>query len=89
MEVVCNYCKPLDVILTILQPYLLCLLPLVLRGELRMHANRTTSYGIPDDRIKEWWCIYFFDKIMKLQQKGNRKNYVVINCLDGDAVCMN
>ena len=39
--------------------------------------------------FKERWCIYFFDNIMKLQQKGNRENYVVINCLDGDAVCMN
>ena len=32
---------------------------------------------------------FLFDKIMKLQQKGNRNNYVVIDCLDGDAVCMN
>ena len=39
--------------------------------------------------FKERWCIYFFDNIMKLQQKGNRENYVVINCLEGDAVCMN
>ena len=52
-----------------------------------MHANRTTSYGIPGK--VERWCIYFFDKIIKLQQKGNRDNYVVINCVDGDAVCMN
>ena len=26
---------------------------------------------------------------MKLQQKENRDNYVVINCSDGDAFCMN
>ena len=26
---------------------------------------------------------------MKLQQKGNPDNYVVINCSDGDAFCMN
>ena len=57
-----------------------------------MHACRQckiTAYGIPDDRIKERWCFNFIDKKMKLQQKGNRDNYVVINCLDGDAVCMN
>ena len=53
-----------------------------------MHADRTTIYGIPDDPIKELWCIYFFDKKMKLQQKGNHNNYVVINCLDGDAVSL-
>ena len=54
-----------------------------------MHADRTTTYGIPDDRKVEQWCIYFFDKKMKLQQKGNRNNYVVIDFLDEDAVCMN
>ena len=86
-EVVRNHCKPLHAILTILQPHLLCVFPLVLRGELRMHADRTINYGIHGK--VERWCIYFFDKIMKLQQKGNRYNYVVINCSDGDAVCMN
>ena len=54
-----------------------------------MHADKPTTYGIPVNHIKERWCIYFFDKIMKLQQKGNPDNYVVINCSDGDAVCMN
>ena len=90
MEVVRNHCKPLHEIITILQQHLLCVFSLVLRGELRMHADRTTTYGISDDRIfrNERWCIYFFDKIMKLQQKGNPDNYVVINCLDGDAVSL-
>ena len=66
-EVVRNHCKPLHVILTILQPNLFCVFPLVLRGELCMHADRTTTYGIPDDRKVERWCIYyFFDKKVKL-----------------------
>ena len=85
-----NHCKPLHAILTILQPNLLCVFPLVSQGELRMHhADRTTTYGIPDDRKVERWCIYFFDKKIKLQQKRNRDNYVVIDCLDEDVVCMN
>ena len=54
-----------------------------------MHADKITAYGIPDDCIEERWCIYFFDKKMKLQQKGNHDNYVVIDFLDEDAVCMN
>ena len=45
MEVVRNHCKPLHAILTILQPHLLCVFPLLLRGELRMHADRKTNYG--------------------------------------------
>ena len=87
MEVVRNHCPPLHAILTILAPHLLCVFPLVLQGELRMHADKPTAYGIPGK--VERWCIYFFDKIMKLQQKGNPDNYVVINCSDGDAFCMN
>ena len=37
----------------------------------------------------ERWCIHCFDKKIKLQQKRNRDNYVVIDCLDEDVVCMN
>ena len=52
-ELVHNHCEPLSAILTILERNLLWVFPLVLQGKLCMHADRTTIYGIPDDRIKE------------------------------------
>ena len=46
-ELLHNHCKPLSAILTTPELNLLCVFPLVFQGELCMHADRTTSYGIP------------------------------------------
>ena len=56
-----------------------------------MHTNRKTYQGIGGDCIMEQWYIIIniFDKIMKIQQQGSPGNYVVFDCLVGDAICMN
>ena len=54
-----------------------------------MYADRETTYKISNDHMTEWWYIYIFDKIMKLQQQRNPDNYVVFDYRDGDAVFMN
>ena len=60
-ELVHNHCKPLSAILTILEPNLLCVFPFLLQGELRMHTNKTATYGIPDDPINSYCAIKYFE----------------------------
>ena len=68
-----EYCPPLSALVTILEPHLLNLYPLLLLGDLHMHADRKINY--PVDGVIERWCFNITDKVMKLQQQGNCDNH--------------
>ena len=72
-----EYCLPLSALVTILESNgcLLNLHPLLLLGKLHMHADRKIQY--PVIGVIERWCPNITDKVMKLQQQGNRDNHVV------------
>ena len=81
-----EYCPPLSALVTILEPHLLNLYPLLLLGELHMHSDRKIRY--PVDGVIERWCFNITDKNMQLQQQGNGKDHVVFPCGHGNLVCM-
>ena len=81
-----EYCPPLSTLVAILEPHLLNLYPLLLLGQLHMHADRKINY--PVDGVIERWCFNITDKNMQLQQQGNRDNHVVYPCDHGNLVCM-
>ena len=83
-----EYCPPLSALVAILESNgcLLNLYPLLLLGQLHMHADRKIQY--PVDGVIERWCFNITDKKMQLQQQGNRENHVVFPCDHGNLVCM-
>ena len=81
-----EYCQPLSALVAILEPHLLNLYPLLLLGQLHMHADRKINY--PVDGVIERWCFNITGKNMQLQQQGNRDNHVVFPCDHGNLVCM-
>ena len=83
-----EYCKPLSALVAILESNgcLLNLYPLLLLGQLHMHADRKIPYPVVG--VIERWCFNITDKNMQLQQQGNRKNHVVFPCYHGNLVCM-
>ena len=82
-----EYCKPLSALVAILESNgcLLNLYPLLLLGQLHMHADRKIEYKVGG---VERLCLNITDKNMQLQQQGNRGNHVVFPCDHGNLVCM-
>ena len=83
-----EYCKPLSALVAILESNgcLLNLYPLLLLGQLHMHADRKIEYK--GEGMIERLCLNITDKNMQLQQQGNRGNHVVFPCGHGNLVCM-
>ena len=78
-----EYCPPLSALVTILESNgcLRNLYPLLLLGQLHMHADRKIQYEGKGKIYR--WCLNITDKKMKLQQQGNRDNHVVFPCDHG------